>query len=133
MAGTYTNIAKRRIEQVEQAKEPIENNTQQANQPTTESQIVQQKQTVDTPLPKKRSKKIDRKQISALLYMNDYRAFHSLYQELNPFGENIEKGELVGIALSTLAQVLKGKKIEYTNAEELRNHLQQLLEVLNKK
>jgi hypothetical protein len=129
MAGTYTNIAKRRVEQIENSKEAVSSPIAQENTPSVETQKPKEA----TPLPEKKvKKKMDRKQISALLYMNDYRVFHTLYQELNPFGENIEKGELVGIALSTLSQLLKGKKNEYANAEELRNYVQQMIENFTK-
>ncbi len=75
-----------------------------------------------TPLPEK-PKDIRRKQISAYLSRDQLQLLKQLYFKLNGGDAEIEKSEIVGLAIEVLSQLLSTKVPRYSSTNKIREYL----------
>lgn len=124
MAGTYTNIAKKRAEQSKEIvgstpqTQPIEaNSVQSSTENVTVSPISNQ--------PVEAIKIHPKKQISAYLSISQHTIFKQLYHKLNGTEANIDKSEIVGLSLEILSSVIGEETPNFPTLSKLKDYLEQ--------
>ncbi len=76
---------------------------------------------VKAPLPE--PKNLPRKQISAYLSREQLQLLKQLYFKLNSGDAEIEKSEIVGLAVEVLSQLLSTKVPRYSSTNKIREYL----------
>jgi hypothetical protein len=116
MSSVYTNLAKKRIEQSQEAS--------QTPPKASEPQPIENSQQSQRVIPTTSvSKPLKRKQISAYLTQEELQKLKALHFTLNSnltSDDEIEKSDIVALGIECLSQILSTQVPKYSNTQELR-------------
>ncbi len=94
-------------------------------QPNTPEQQEVQEQRPRTELKTEAKSHEQKKLLGARVTLQQYALFKKLYLQLNnnDINANIDKGEIVGLAIETLADLLEGTSEDFTTVNKLKSYL----------
>ena len=126
MSGVYTNIAKKRAEQsrnsvgVAEQRPPIPTPAPEPHPKSQESRPLPVSPPLQQPVSNTLSPK---KQISAYLTLPQHTLFKQLYHKLNTTDANVDKSEIVGLALEVLSALISDETPNFPTLVRLKEYL----------